>query len=414
MFCATSVSGQNTVIEGEYFWDTDPGQGNGTAVAAADGNFDEALEEVLIATTTTPNAGLHTLHIRIKGQDGTWSPTFAQAVNVQATPLSTGHLINLTAAEYFWDTDPGQGNGTALIAFDGNFDQALETAFNNAVPTSLPTNGLHRLSIRIVGQDGTWSPVFAQVMNIAATPLATGHAINLTAAEYFWDTDPGQGNGTPLLAFDGNFDQALEIAFANAVPASLPANGPHRFSIRVVGQDGAWSPVFAQVMNVAATPLATGHTINLTAAEYFWDTDPGQGNGTPLLAFDGNFDQAIETAFSNAVPASLPANGLHRFSIRVVGQDGAWSPVFTQVMNVAATPLATGHTINVMAAEYFWDTDPGAGNGSPLLALDGNFDQALETIGDSLATFNLALGPMLYTPAYKVATAPGALLLESW
>jgi len=26
----------------------------------------------------------------------------------------------------------------------------------------------------------------------------------------------------------------------------------------------------------------------------FSGTDPGQGNGTPMLAFDGNFNQAIE------------------------------------------------------------------------------------------------------------------------
>jgi hypothetical protein len=236
------------------------------------------------------------------------------------------------------------------------------------------------------------------VFNVQSTPLTTGHTINLTTAEYFWDTDPGLGNGTPLLAFDGNFDQALETAFSNTPPASLPSNGSHRFSVRVLGQDGAWSPVFAQVVNVAATPLVTGHLINLTAAEYFWDTDPGPGNGTPLLAFDGNFDQALETAFSNTPPAILPNNGLHRFAIRVLGQDGAWSPVFAQVVNVAATPLATGHLINLTRAEIFWDTDPGPGNGTPLLAFDGNFDEALEIVGDSLATFSLSLGPhALYT-----------------
>ncbi|MGH1334625.1 MAG: T9SS type A sorting domain-containing protein [Aureispira sp.] len=395
LLCSWPILGQNTVIEGEYFWDVDPGQGNGTTVVASDGNFDETLEEVLINSSTLPTTGLHSLHIRIKGQDGSWSPLFSQVINIQGTPLSTGHQINITAAEYFWDIDPGQGNGTALLAFDGNFDQALETAFTNA-PTTLPTVGLHTLHIRVLGQDGTWSSTFVQVINIQNTPLTTGHQINITAAEYFWDIDPGQGNGTALLAFDGNFDQAIETAFSNA-PATLPANGLHTFHIRVLGQDGAWSPPFVQVMNVAATPLATGHQINLTAAEYFWDVDPGQGNGTALLAFDGNFDQAIETAFSNA-PATLPANGLHTFHIRVLGQDGAWSPPFVQVMNVAATPLATGHQINLTAAEYFWDIDPGQGNGTALLAFDGNFNQALEIVGDNLPTFSLTLGPhALYT-----------------
>ena len=33
-------------------------------------------------------------------------------------------------------------------------------------------------------------------------------------------------------------------------------------------------------------------------AEYFWDNDPGEGSATALLAFDGNFDQAIEDIIS--------------------------------------------------------------------------------------------------------------------
>jgi len=29
--------------------------------------------------------------------------------------------------------------------------------------------------------------------------------------------------------------------------------------------------------------------------EYFFDTDPGNGNATPMLAFDGNFNSSIES-----------------------------------------------------------------------------------------------------------------------
>ena len=35
--------------------------------------------------------------------------------------------------------------------------------------------------------------------------------------EYFWDTDPGQGNAIPLLATDGNFDAVLEHLMKNNI-----------------------------------------------------------------------------------------------------------------------------------------------------------------------------------------------------
>ncbi len=386
------VLAQGQIQAAEYYWDTDPGQGNGIALVALDGNFDEALETVFTNISSLPTTGLHTLSVRVKGTDGTWSPSFTQVVNVAATPQTTGHQINIQAAEYYWDTDPGQGNGIALLAFDGNFDEAIETVFTNN--STLPSTGLHTFSIRVRGGNGAWSPSFTQVFNVAATPQTTGHQIHIQAAEYYWDTDPGQGNGTALLAFDGNFDEAVEMVFTNN--GTLPSTGLHTFSIRVQGADGAWSPSFTQVFNVAATPQTTGHQIHIQAAEYYWDTDPGQGNGTVMLAFDGNFNEAVETVFSNN--SSFPAVGLHTLSIRVQGADGAWSPSFTQVFNVAATPSTTARNVRILQGEIYWDTDPGQGNGIALLAFDGNFDQALETVTKNLATFSLSLGAhALYT-----------------
>ena len=35
--------------------------------------------------------------------------------------------------------------------------------------------------------------------------------------------------------------------------------------------------------------------------ESFWDTDPGQGLGTSIVAIDGNFNQAVEQMLSVAL-----------------------------------------------------------------------------------------------------------------
>ena len=55
------------ISQAEYFWDTDPGEGNGVPLQSKDGNFDESLEELVGAGVDLPStSGLHLLHVRVK------------------------------------------------------------------------------------------------------------------------------------------------------------------------------------------------------------------------------------------------------------------------------------------------------------------------------------------------------------
>lgn len=201
---------------------------------------------------------------------------------------------------------------------------------------------------------------------------------NIQQAEYFWDNDPGQGNGNTLLALDGNFDQALETAFTNS--ANLPSEGDHVFYVRVKSQDGNWSPVFRKVVRIRPNN-DSNFGVKIVQGEYFWDNDPGSGNAFNLLAFDGNFDQAFESVFSNI--STLPSEGDHVLHVRIKSLDGTWGPVFRRVFRITSNNN-TNLQVRIEQSEYFWDIDPGFGNGVPLLAFDGNFDQAQETISNSL------------------------------
>jgi len=73
-------------------------------------------------------------------------------------------------------------------------------------------------------------------------------------------------------------------------------------------------------------------------AEYFWDTDPGYGLGTPVLATDGNFNSAFEQLSKTGI--ALPAVGLHVFNIRIKDNLNGWGPVFRNVVSVQ-TSLGT-------------------------------------------------------------------------
>ena len=132
---------------------------------------------------TVPAQGVHVLSLRLKDEDGVWGSTFSKAIMVN--PALSSRTILVQAAEYFWDTDPGVGNGTALLAFDGNFDQALEHVFASA---TLPSAGNHIFNIRIQDEDANWGDVYSKVILIDSGIVSRN--IQIQEGEYYWDTDP--------------------------------------------------------------------------------------------------------------------------------------------------------------------------------------------------------------------------------
>ncbi len=357
------------ITTGELYWDADPGFGNGIALLAFNGNFDEALEQA-IGSATAPSDGQHLLSIRLKDGYHNWGPSFSSVVDVSLAGSALSGTLQVTAAECFWGTDPGFGNGTALLAFNGNFDEALEQAIGSA---TAPSAGQHLLSIRLKDGYNNWGPSFSAVVDVSPAGNVLPGTLQVTAAEYFWGTDPGFGSGTALLAFNGNFDEALEQAIGSA---TAPSAGQHLLSIRLKDGYNNWGPSYSAVVDVSSPGNAFSGTLQVTAAECFWGTDPGFGNGTVLLALNGNFDDAIESAVGNI---AVPSSGIHNFSIRLKGTDNQWGPVFTAVVQVINSNVTILSSLQITAAELFWDIDPGQGNGVTMLAIGGNFDQALET-----------------------------------
>jgi len=91
--------------------------------------------------------------------------------------------------------------------------------------------------------------------------------------------------------------------------------------------------IYTLVAFLTLTLCAAQSTI--LQAEYFWDTDPGYGLGTPVLATDGNFNSAFEQLSKTGI--ALPAVGLHVFNIRIKDNLNGWGPVFRNVISVQTT-----------------------------------------------------------------------------
>ena len=173
----------------------------------------------------------------------------------------------ITKAEYFIDADPGVGNGTPVTIST----PADSINFIANIPvTGLPV-GFHLLAIRVRDGNGRWSNFTNRAFYISSTTVSTG---DINAAEYFLDTDPGPGNGIPLSIGS----PGATISFPAIIPINL-APGFHWLGIRTRNADGIWG--FFDRRNFYINKAPSDMT-EITAAEYFYDQDPGPGNGTPI------------------------------------------------------------------------------------------------------------------------------------
>lgn len=316
---SSGLAAQTGLLNTEYFWDTDPGQGNGTALVAVDGSYGQALEQVLAQTTTLPAPGAHTFSIRARDEDGNWGPVFTTLLSVLPGAVSFPD-IQVSEGEYYWDTDPGQGNGNPLFALDGNYDSALEAI--GADITQLPAPGLHTLHLRILDVNGAWSAPFGIAVEVL-TSSVTFPTIHVSAAEYWFDTDPGFGAATPMLAVDGGFDHALEAIKGGAIPVPVIA-GINVLWMRAQDDDGAWGPSFGVVVNMDTTILGTvgvndAHAMtttflvapNPTTAEAgFWIEQQGDVQDIRIRVLDSQGRTVLEHAITSQARFNVATNGL--------------------------------------------------------------------------------------------------------
>src|SRR5690606_8827531 len=110
-----------SLVSGEYFFDSDPGPGNGQAFSFDTG---DSVNVSLNVLTTGLGEGLHNLFIRVKSDLGIWSHyegrVFYIVESPYLTPTPNPEQAALVAGEWFVDSDPGMGNGTSFTLTQGD------------------------------------------------------------------------------------------------------------------------------------------------------------------------------------------------------------------------------------------------------------------------------------------------------
>lgn len=132
--------------------------------------------------------------------------------------------------------------------------------------------------------------------------------------------------------------------------------------------------IFLAHFLLAIAGTMCGQTI--VSGEYFFDKDPGQGKGAgfPVQSVD-----SIENQIN--IPTTGLSEGIHHLGIRFQNVFGVWSQ--TQARMFLSRKFAPAQT-EIVAAEYFFDKDPGIGKGTAL---------TLPVHGDSLYIKTILTNP---------------------
>lgn len=217
------VSNAQNIVSGEYFFDTYKNLGQGTSFSIVPNNI---VNKTLSISTNNLTSGMHNLFVRVKDANDTWSLVENKLFYIMPSLSNNG---NLTACEWFIDTDPGLGNGTIT-----NFSTpSTAIAMPLSISTTNLSSGLHRLYVRVKDDSNTWSIVECKLFYIM--PVATSQP-NLTAGEWFVDTDPGVGNGTVISFVSGAvINKTFDISNASF------SVGIHKLFVRVKDGNDVWS-----------------------------------------------------------------------------------------------------------------------------------------------------------------------------
>ncbi len=211
-----------SITSAEYFYDTDPGVGNGTTLTVNANTGD--LSQTFSLATGSLDEGFHSLYVRTLNSQGYWS-----LYDRHSFYLSSFNSYNITTAEYFFNTDPGIGNGISL-AVDANTGTLSQTF---VIPTTDLSEGFHSLYLRTQSTSGKWSLYDRQAFYIKTFDVTPDEIVS---AEYFVDTDSGIGNGTPIT-----FENTTLTSQTFAVNTNELAEGDHLLYVRVQDENGDWS-----------------------------------------------------------------------------------------------------------------------------------------------------------------------------
>lgn len=324
------TNGQPLINKMEYFFDADPGIGQAINIPInAAQNIDSFNFQ---ANTNALAPGLHKLYIRSRDANGRWS--LSSNTTVYKEPVLNKSFGDIIGVEYFFDIDPGFGNGT-LVNVEPSQNQ-LNLIFN--VEIDALSVGIHWFYVRSINEFGNWG-VTARQLVYKAPPLDSIFPA-IVKMEYFINNDPGFGNAVPLV-----FNPADSLANFT-FPANIAgfSSGVQTLYIRSKDGAGKWSLTAMDTFTLNHTPPTQGIVVNSLIIPANGNpggtVSPFALNETPVLNSNPELTVCAGKAIKLAFDPRGNFSGANSFRIELSNQNGNFS-----------NPIAIGQISGTTAQE---------------------------------------------------------------
>jgi hypothetical protein len=216
--------------------------------------------------------GLHLLYIRVKDMDNQWSITNSKLFFCDGNTSG-----NITQIEYFFDNDPGFGNGIPISVTPG---KQVSKLFD--VNTAGLSSGMHRVYIRTRDENGNWSQTESQWFTIVDMKVYI---------EGLYEPGSGEMRKAQDEAGDHFTDFTSDVLTVKALETTSPYNIVGTTNEVLLNQNGTCQPVMNRIPE-GDYYLAVSHrnSIETWTANY-------QHLGTAPISYD--FTDAANKAYGN-------------------------------------------------------------------------------------------------------------------
>jgi hypothetical protein len=306
------------IIDGEYFVDTDPGEGLGIHITAT---YNQPEVPAQIPNPIGFTEG-HALYVRFKNSDSVWCRPRAVVYRVPY-PMRDNNII---AGQYF--VNNGTPQPISIISPEPEPHVII-------TPPSLSDGDV--IYVQFKSSNGQWGNPRALVYH---APYPTMRDLNVDSCEYF--VNSGNGINVPITP-------SPEVS--TTINSGTLSRGDVVY-VRFHSTNGNWCQPRAVVFR-PAYPMSSNTVL---AGEYFIDNDLGEGHCTAISA----------TYNQPEVPAQMinPSGFIegHTLYIRFFSSDGIWCRP-RAIPYKPALPFARN---KIVAGEWFLNIVPPGGGGNPI------------------------------------------------
>ena len=211
VFLSHFAAGQPDIDYAEYYFNTDPGPGNGTEFTITDSTSINTTVDIPAETIDALEDGFHKLVVRFRDTDGDYSIGFVRTFKKGADtdPQPTPDIV---AAEYYFDTDPGPGAGTAITIPEpvgSSIDLSVEIPADTLNDLEI---GHHKLVVRVQDADGDWSVAYLRTIRRVEPPSEESIDPKVARIDYQWLVEGEEVGETVSLTPD---EPAKSIEFTH-------------------------------------------------------------------------------------------------------------------------------------------------------------------------------------------------------